>query len=316
MNVAKDRCQHDGALCVALDTVKEVLKPRDCTLHNLCRLQNEGENQFAGAELVADLLHCRQQDLVECWDGADLLNRGVDPVLNAFLAAAQDVEVERLFGLHSFGRVRLLCLRVLATTRFKVVDEKFERVFAAVEDEIIGQGAFLVGDLAVRGDVVGVDHRQVEAGVNAMVEEDRVEYGAGAGGDAERDVRDSKRGLDAGDLSFDPADAFDRLDRRWAPLFVTSRQRESQRVEDQQLRVEAVFVAAKLLKPQRDLDLALGCLRHPDLIDRQRDHCRTVLDGHRYDGVELVAAGLKVDRVDDCAARDLVERGGDHGRLG
>ena len=69
------------------------------------------------------------------------------------------MEVERLFRLHSFGRVGFLSLCVLAASRFEVVDEQFERVLAAIEDEVIGQRALLVGDLAVRGDVVGVDHR-------------------------------------------------------------------------------------------------------------------------------------------------------------
>ena len=67
--------------------------------------------------------------------------------------------MERLFRLHSFGRVGFLGLGVLAATRLKVVDEQFERVLAAIEDKVIGQRALLVGDLAVRGDVVGVDHR-------------------------------------------------------------------------------------------------------------------------------------------------------------
>ena len=67
--------------------------------------------------------------------------------------------MERLFRLHSFGRVGLLGFGVFAAARFEVVDEQLERVLAAVEDEIIGQRALFVGDLAVRGDVVRVDHR-------------------------------------------------------------------------------------------------------------------------------------------------------------
>ena len=67
--------------------------------------------------------------------------------------------MERFLRLHSFGRVGLLGLLIFAAARFEVVDEQFERVLAAIEDEVIGQRALLVGDLAVRGDVVGVDHR-------------------------------------------------------------------------------------------------------------------------------------------------------------
>ena len=37
----------------------------DRLLHHLGRLQHEGQNQLAGAELVADFLHRRQQHFVE-----------------------------------------------------------------------------------------------------------------------------------------------------------------------------------------------------------------------------------------------------------
>src|ERR687895_278710 len=56
------------------------------------------------------------------------------------------------------------------------------------------------------------------------------------------------------------------------------------------------------------VSIALGCLRHADLVDRQRDQRRAVGDGERDDPVRLVLAGLEVDRVDDRAARDLLER--------
>ena len=69
-----------------------------------------------------------------------------------------------------------------------------------------------------------------------------------------------------------------------------------------------MLVAGDLLDALGDLDLALGRLGHPDLVDRQRDQRRAVLDGQRDDDVGLVAAGLEVDRVDDRAAGDLLER--------
>jgi hypothetical protein len=55
---------------------------------------------------------------------------------------------------------------------------------------------------------------------------------------------------------------------------------------------------------------------HADLVDRQRDQRGAVRHRDRDDRVELVLAGLEVDRVDDRAARDLVQRGRDHVGLG
>ena len=308
VDVAEHGREHDRALRVALELVEVLLELRDRALHDLGALQDERQDELAGAELVADLLHRRQQDLVERRDGADLLDGGVDLVLDAVALAAQDVEVQRLLGLHARGR-RLDLLLGLLALGLEVGDEALERVLAAVPDEVVGELALVVGDLAVRRDVVRVDHREVQAGLDAVVQEDRVEDRAGGLRDAEGDVRDAERGLDAGDVGLDAADALDRLDGARPPLLVAGRQREGQAVEDQRLGLEAVLVAGHRLDALRDLHLALGRLGHADLVDRQRDERGAVGQRERGDLVELVAAGLEVDGVDDRAAGDLLEGG-------
>ncbi len=65
-----------------------------------------------------------------------------------------------------------------------------------------------------------------------------------------------------------------------------------------------------------DLELALARLRHRLLVDRQRDQRGAVGLGQRDDEVELVAAGLEVDRVDDRPPGVLLERGLHHVGLG
>ena len=123
-------------------------------------------------------------------------HRAVDPVLDAVLLAPQDVAVQRLLGLHVGGRVGDLGGGLLALG-LEVGDEELERVLAAVEDEVVGQLALGLGDLAVRRDVVRVDHREVEPGLDAVVQEDRVEHRARRRRDAEGHVGDAERGLDA-----------------------------------------------------------------------------------------------------------------------
>ena len=74
------------------------------------------------------------------------------------------------------------------------------------------------------------------------------------------------------------------------PLLVAGREREGEAVEDQQLGVEAVLLAAEVADALRDLDLALGRLGHPDLVDRERDQRGAVCERQRHHAVELVAA--------------------------
>ncbi len=315
VDVAEHGGDHDRALGVALDLVQVALELGHGALHHLGRLEHEGEDQLAGAELVADLLHRRQQDVVQRGDGADLLDALVDPILHAVLLAAEDVEVQGLLGLHVRGRVGLgLCLG--GALGLEVGDEALERVLAAVEHQVVGELALLLRDLAVRRDVVGVDHRQVEPRLHAVVQEHAVERAAGRHADAEADVGDAEGGLDTRDVLLDLADPLDRLDRAGLPLVVAGCEGEREAVEDERLAVEAVLIAAELGEALGDLELALRGLRHPDLVDRQGDERRAVGLGDRDDRVELGPARLEVDRVDDRAAGDLLERGLDHVGLG
>ncbi len=282
VDVAEHGRDHDLALRVTLDPVEVVLELGDGALHHLRRLQHERQDQLAGAELVADLLHRRQQHRVQGRHGADLLVAAVDPFLDAVLLAAQDVPVQGLLRLHVLGRVLGLggLLRPLA---LEVLDQPLERVLAAVEHEIVGELALGLGDLAVGRDVVRVDHRQVEPGLDAVVQEGRVDHRAGGEADAEGDVGDTERGLHLRHLLLDQADALDRRDGARPPLLVAGGEREGERVEDQQLGVEPVLIACVLLDPLGDLELALGRLRHPDLVDRQRDQGGAVAQRQRHD---------------------------------
>ena len=58
--------------------------------------------------------------------------------------------MQRLLGLHPLGRVGGALGGVLLALGLEVLDEALERVLAAVEHEVVGQLALLVGDLARR----------------------------------------------------------------------------------------------------------------------------------------------------------------------
>ncbi len=89
----------------------------------------------------------------------------------------QDHPVDRLLRLHIGGGIHHF--RLFRPVLLEVGDEAGQRVVAAVEDQIVGQCPLFLVDLGV-GDHVGrVDDRHVEAGLDAVVEKDRVERRAG-----------------------------------------------------------------------------------------------------------------------------------------
>jgi hypothetical protein len=112
--------------------------------------------------------------------GADLLDGRVDLRLHAVALAAQDVPVQRLLGLHARGRVGRLGLGLRALG-LEVLDEDLERVVAAVEDRGRRRACARRRDLAVGRDVVRVDHRQVQPGLDAVVQEDEFRTTRAAG---------------------------------------------------------------------------------------------------------------------------------------
>ena len=246
VDVAEHGREHDRALGVALELVQVRSSWATARFITSADWSTNGRISSPAPNLSPTSFIAGSSTSLSVGHGADLLDAAVDPVLDALLLAAQDVEVQRLLGLHPLGRVGLLGLGLGLALGLEVGDEPLERVLAAVEHEVVGELALVLGDLAVRGDVVRVDHRQVEPGLDAVVQEHAVEHAAGGQADAEADVRDAERGLDAGDLRLDQADPLDRLDRARPPLLVAGRQRERQAVEDQRLGVEPVLVAAQL----------------------------------------------------------------------
>ena len=180
VHVAEHGRDHDLALGVALDPVEVVLELRHGALHHLGGLEHEGQDQLAGAELVAHLLHGRQQHLVERRHRADLLDRAVDPVLDAVLLAAQDVPVERLLGLHALGGVGARPPPPPRPSDSKWPMKRSSASSRRLKTRSSASSRSFSRDLRVGRDVVRVDHRQVEPGLHAVVEEDRVEHRARA----------------------------------------------------------------------------------------------------------------------------------------
>src|SRR5665213_1314940 len=134
VHVAEHRGQHDDPFAHAFLAFEELLEVRDRLLHHLGRLQDERQDQLAGAELVADLFHRGQQDVVQHVDRIALGQRLVDLRLDPVLAAAQDRVVNAFLD----RRLRVVVdLRGGGAghhhLRFEVLDDALQRIIEHFE---------------------------------------------------------------------------------------------------------------------------------------------------------------------------------------
>ena len=221
----------------------------DRALHHFSALQHEGQNQLACAKPVAHVLHRRQQHLVEdAYRRGGALRRAclghggtepngdglVEQRLDALFLPMEDARMNPLVDAQiGFGVVRGAVFVHLHVHPFKRGQEPRQRIFAAVIDQILGQCPMLRIDLGVRRQMDGIDDRQVETRLDAVVQERRVQHPARGQRNAERDVRQPEQCQNAWQLGLDAPDALDGLARVVAQLFLPRGDRKCQDVEDQ-----------------------------------------------------------------------------------
>ncbi|MNS37747.1 hypothetical protein D3C72_699740 [compost metagenome] len=308
--------EHHLALGRALGLLEELLDVGHGLFHDLGGLQHERQNQLASAELVAHVLHGRQEHLVEDRHGRPARHGLIQQGLDAGLFAVQDLPVDGLLGRHAGGGVDGVGAVVRDRHALEVGDVGLQGVGLAVEDQVLGHRALLGRNLGQGLDVRRVHDGEVQPGLHAVVQEDRVEHVARRRAQPEAHVAHAEHRHHAGHGRLDRAKALDRLDRRAPELLVARREREGQIVEDQRLGLEPVLAHGDVVNGLGDFQLALGGLRHAHLVDGQGHHRGAVLDDHRQDRVAALAAVFQVDRVDDRPARVGPKRFEQHGRLG
>ncbi len=308
VDVAIHRREHDGSFGRSFQSLQIVLKLVDGFLHRLGRLQHEGQNQFARAELVADLFHRRQQHIVQHFDGvAALRNRFVDIGFDALLFTMDDAVMQSLARIHLRHWIGSAGVCIFGAT-FEALDHLLQRIRAAVEDQIFSQFPLVSRNFPERHNVRWVNDGEIKPRLDAVVEKNGVDDLAGGRIDTERNIRHAQHRQNARERFFDQADAFDRFDCRVHELRIAGRQWERQRIEDQILRRQPIFLRDDIVNHGGDFDLALARFGHALFIDRQRYHCRAVSHRQRHHRFNLAAAIFHIDGVDDGAPWILLQR--------
>ena len=342
VNVALDGGEDDPAAGCRGVGVHELLEVGDRGFHRLGTLQNFGNDQLVRVEQPPNLRHPGHQRPVD-----DLQRLGALPSLEleifdqAAAAAIDDVAgealIERLLwadnGL-ALGAAKVvayaghvmdvdrgpLLRRLLAPVLRRIGESRIPGVVnREVEEQGLHHPPLFLGDRRVTFNALGVDDREVEAGLGAKVEKDRVHDLAGTKGQPEADVGDAEHGRTRGEGPLDQPQPFDGLDRAADVVLVATRRRKDQRVEDDVRLRQSVLFGQQMMSAAGNLELALTrkCLRLDRvLVDDPEDDRRTVAAQQWRHRRDPLLAVLEVDRVDDRLALAVGERDLDGLRIG
>ena len=283
-------------------------------LHHAGGLHHLRQEHLAGAEEVADDVHAGHQrafdDVQRAVGGeARFLGVGVDEFGDAVDQRVLEPLLDRPVAP---GEIALAGLAAAgALVALGEVEQALGGVGAAVEDDVLAGLAQLRLDAVVDGELAGIDDAHVHAGLDGVVEEDRVHRlahrvvaaeGEGDVGDAAGDVDMRQRGDDA-------AGRLDEVDAVVVVLLDAGGDGEDVGVEDDVLGREADLLGQELVGAGADLDLA-----------RLGVGLALLVEGHDDDGGAVHAAeagvvqegGLALlhrDRVDDGLALDAFQAG-------
>ena len=281
VDVALHRGQEHLAPRLGFGALHELLQVAHRGLHGFGGLQHFRHNQLIVVEQPADFGHARHQRPVDDVErrvalGALAVQIGNQAILAAFDDVVGQTSIERqvravllaFFGLAEVlgdGRdvelvERRLFLRALLPPILRRRAQQF--VFRIhrrrVEQQVLRQPPLLFRDGCKALQLLGVDDRQVQPRLGAVIEEDRIHHFARLRGKAERNVGNAEDGLRVRQALLHQPDAFDGLDGAADVIDVAGRAGEHQRIEDDILRRYAILLGQQLVGSLRYGQFALA----------------------------------------------------------
>ena len=224
-------------------------------------------------EALTDLFHAGEEDVVDEVQGRHPFPEGfLEIIAEALLVTIDDAMVQSPFHRPVAAIVdHRRCPRDILER-----DEEFgERVVAgaaAIVDEVETEPSVVGVDLMERENLGCVDNGRVEAGLDAFVQEHRVEGTARRRFQTERDVRDAQNGEDPGKLDLDPAQGLDRLHGVAPQVLLTGAEGKGERIEEEIGGVQPVAVNGKAVQAMGHVQFPAGVACLPVLVDQEADH--------------------------------------------
>mmetsp|Transcript_27462 Transcript_27462/g.56288 ORF Transcript_27462/g.56288 Transcript_27462/m.56288 type:complete len:1189 (+) Transcript_27462:341-3907(+) len=295
----------------------------DGLLHHARRLDDLGEEHLASSEEVTDQVHALHEGALDDVQGrrvrvlilACLLGIGLDELVNALEKRVDEAVLARP---RAPLRSLLDSLAVVAASlersdalllRLRAVEQLLRRVGVLVEHGILAHHTQRLLDVVVDREVAGVHDRHVHAGLDGVVEEDRVH---GLTDDLEAAEGEGEVGKSARDLAADARilDDLGRLDEVDAVVVVLLEPRadgEDVEVKHNVDGVELDNLREDLERALADAHLRLAVGRLPFLVKRHHNHRRAVPLHQLRLLNELLLADLERNRVHDALALEALE---------
>ncbi len=193
--------------------------------------------------------------------------------------------------------------------------ERIVAFAAAVEDEVVVDLLRVRIQSRDRNDFRRVEDGEVQARLHRVVEHERVEDLPGLRREPEAHIGDAEHGEHAGELRLNASDGLQGRDGAGAEFLIPAAEREGERIQDEITGVQPIFAHHERVEPLGDGDLVLDGLRHPPLINGERDDRGAVGLAEIQDLAGLGLAILEVDGVDHALARRALQRAFQHGHL-
>jgi len=323
VHIALHGGEHDPALAAVVGLLQVRLQICHRGLHHLSGLKHERQLHLTGAEQLTDHLHPVQQNVVDDDQRRHPGGQGrIQIRLETVTLTVDDPPLEPLVQRQGGEFLRPAGPRRGGVHTLESLDEALHRVvpFAAtVVDQVERDLPLLRGDLRDRQDLTGVHDRRGQPGLDALVQEHRVEYLPGRRVEAERDVGDTQGEVDSWVAGGYLPNRFDGLDPVPPSFLLPGGDRKGQGV-DEDVRPGHPPPAGQVIDQSRGhAHLPVLGTRLPLLVDEKRHHRRTVFLHHGHQaGVPRVwaVAVLEVDRVDHTPTAKGLQPGLDHTRLG
>ena len=287
-------------------------------LHDAGALDHLRQKHLAGAEQVADDVHAIHQRPLDHLEGAIHF-------LPCFLGVLLDVVTDPLHqGMRQAFLDRALppcelldLLDFLLHLLLGYLDQPLGRVRIAIEDDVFDELSKLFIDLVVHLQLPRIDDGHVEAGLDGVVEENRVHRLAnpGVAAERERQIADTARDLDEGKEALDLTGRIEEGDGVVVMLLHTRSNRQHVGIEDDVLRREADLLGQDSIGALGNCHLVLDARGLAGLVEAHHQNGGTVASDKAGLLAESFLALLEADRVDDALALKAFQPRLDHREL-